>query len=56
MIRTVVQQKEVDEYRKVLLSYIAKREISDKAFTRWLCFFDDNKEEYYVSLGKEVAG
>ena len=56
MIRTVVQQKEVDEYRKVLLSYIAKREINDKAFTRWLCFFDDNKEEYYVSLGKEVAG
>ena len=50
MIRTVAQQKEVDEYRKTLLCYIAKREIEDKAFTRWLCFFDDNKEDYYVSL------
>ena len=48
MIRTVVQQKEVDEYRKTLVSYIAHREITDKAFTRWLCWFDDNKEDYYV--------
>ena len=51
MIRTVAQQAEVDDYRKTLLSYIAHREIEDKAFTRWLCYFDDNKEDYYVSMG-----
>ena len=50
MIRTVAQKTEVDEYRKTLLCYIAHREITDKAFTRWLCYFDDNKEDYYVSL------
>ena len=50
MIRTVAQQREVDDYRKTLLSYIAEREIRDKAFTRWLCYFDDNKEDYYVTL------
>ena len=50
MIRTVAQQTEVDDYRKVLVSYIAQREIQDKAFTRWLCYFDDNKEDYYVTL------
>ena len=50
MIRTVAQQREVDDYRKTLLSYIAEREIRDKAFTRWLCYFDDNKEDYFVTL------
>ena len=38
-----------------MLSYIAQREIEDKAFTRWLCYFDDNKEDYYVTL-KEGGG
>ena len=51
MIRTRKQQDEVDDYRNVLLSYIAEREIKDKAFTRWLCYFDDNKEDFYVQLG-----
>lgn len=40
----------MDDYRKTLLSYIAEREIRDKAFTRWLCYFDDNKEDYFVTL------
>ena len=55
MIRTVVQKQEADQYRKDLLSYIAQREIKDKAFTRWLCYFDDNKEDYYVML-KQGSG
>ena len=50
MIKTVAQKAEVDAYRKTLLSYIAKREVADKAFTRWLCHFDDNKEDYYACL------
>ena len=41
---------EVDAYRKELVSYIAQREIKDRAFTSWLCWFDDQKETYYVSL------
>ena len=55
MIRTVAQKKEVQQYRDELLSYIAKKEIVDKAFTRWLCFFDDNKEDFYATL-KPGAG
>ena len=51
MIRTVAQKKEVDAYRNVLLSYIAEKEIKHQAFTRWLCYFDDNKEDYYVMQG-----
>ena len=50
MIRTVVQKAEVEKYRCELVSYIARRELGDKAFTRWLCWFDDNKENYYVHL------
>jgi hypothetical protein len=50
MLKLVSQKKEVDEYRENILSYIARREITDKAFTCWLSWFDDNKEDYYVSL------
>lgn len=39
-----------------MLSYICEREIKGKAFTRWLCFFDDNKEDYYVQLGTSGSG
>lgn len=55
MIKTVAQKAEVDAYRKELVSYIAQREIKDRAFTRWLCYFDDNKENHYVTL-KPGAG
>lgn len=50
MIKTRAQKEEVDTYRKGLVSYIAEREIKDRAFTCWLCWFDDHKEEYYASL------
>ena len=40
----------MDSYRKELVSYIARREIKDRAFASWLCWFDDHKEEYYASL------
>ena len=55
MIKTRKQKDEVDSYRKTLLSYIAEREIKDRAFTKWLCQFDDNKEDYYVQLGDSGA-
>ena len=50
MIKTRVQKEEVDAYRVGLVSYIAQRELKDKAFTCWLSWFDDNKEDYYASL------
>lgn len=41
MIKTRIQKLEVDAYRKELVSYIAQREIKDRAFTSWLCWFDN---------------
>ena len=53
MLKLVSQEEEVFEYRKYIVSYIAKREIQQKAFTCWLCYFDDNREDYYVPLTKK---
>ena len=50
MIKFVSQEEEIFEYRKIIVSYIARREIIDKAFTCWLCWFDDKREDYYVPL------
>ena len=56
MLKLVTQRKEVEEYRKEIVSYIARREIKDRAFTCWLSWFDDNKEDYYITLNKKKAG
>jgi len=48
MLKMVTQKKEVDEFRDEIVSYIARRELDNKAFTCWLSWFDDNREEYYV--------
>ena len=44
----VHQKAEVEDFRKEIVSYIAQREIKEKAFTCWLCYLDDNKEDYYI--------
>ena len=56
MLKLVTQRKEVEEYRKEIVSYIARREIKDRAFTCWLSWFDDNKEDYYITLNKKKGG
>ena len=49
----VHQKVEVEDFRKEIVSYIAQREIKEKAFTCWLCYLDDNKEDYYIQLKKD---
>lgn len=43
-IQLVAQTKEIEDFRKILVSHIASREIKTKAFTSWLSWFDDNCE------------
>jgi len=53
MLKLVTQGKEVEDFRKSLVSFIARREIKERAFTCWLSWFDDNKEDYYITLNKK---
>lgn len=50
MIKFVSQKKEIVEFKKDIIKFIVAREIKEKVFTKWLSWFDDNKEEHYVSL------
>ena len=36
MIKLVAQSKEVQDYREMLIRHIAKREIEEKAFIKWM--------------------
>ena len=55
MVRLVKQKEEIDHFRKEIVSYICQREVVAKAFTRWLCYFDDHREEFYVSLNPKKS-
>ena len=48
MLKLVSQEEEVQKFREYVVSYIAKRELKDNAFTCWLCWLDDNREEFYI--------
>lgn len=48
MIQRVTQDEELQEYRKLLVCHIAKRELQTKAYTLWLSWFDDNCLDYYI--------
>ena len=48
MIQKVSQTEEVNDYRKAIVSHIAQRELTKKAFISWLSWFDDNCEDYYL--------
>lgn len=54
-IQLVTQTKEIEEYRKVLVSHIASREIKERAFTSWLSWFDDNCEQYFIKSPTEES-
>jgi hypothetical protein len=47
-IQRQTQTDELTEYRKLLVSHIAKRELETKAYTSWLSWFDDNCADYYI--------
>ncbi len=50
MLKLVSQKKEVDRFRDEIVQYIAKREIKDRAFTSWLSWLDDNRDDYYIEF------
>ena len=49
MLRYVAQSQEVRLFREDIVRHIAKRELVDLAFSRWLCQIDDNCEDYYIT-------
>jgi hypothetical protein len=48
MLKYVAQSQEVRLFREDIVRQIAKRELTDRAFTRWLSQFDDFCEDYYI--------
>lgn len=49
MLKYVSQSKEVRQFREEIVGHIAKRELVHKAFSRWLCQFDDYCDDYYIT-------
>ena len=49
MLKYVAQSAEVKLFREDIVRHIAKREMADHAFTRWLCQLDNNCEDYYMT-------
>jgi hypothetical protein len=50
MLKLVKQRNEVGAFRDQIVTFIARQEIENKVFTKWMCWFDDNKEDHYVTL------
>jgi len=48
MVQKVDQTTEIEDYRKLLVSHVAQRELKNKAFVSWLSWFDDNCENYFI--------
>ena len=55
MLKLKSQKREVDKFRDEMLEYIALRELSHKAFMCWLCWFDDNRTNFYIEYYKPKA-
>ncbi len=49
MLKFVAQSAEVRLFREDIVRHIAKREMADHAFTRWLCQLDNNCEDFYMT-------
>lgn len=54
MLKYVAQSAEVRLFREDIVRQIAKRELVHKAFSRWLCQFDDFCEDYYIPRPKQA--
>lgn len=52
-ISLVSTKKEIEDFRNEIASFIAGRELKDQAFTRWLSWFDDNRENHYIDFEPE---
>ena len=53
MISLVSTKKEILDFRNEIAKFIAQREFKDQAFTRWLSWFDDNRENHYIDWDPE---
>ena len=49
MIQRVSQTQELNQYRKMLVSHIAKRELKSRNYIGWLSWFDDNCTDHYIT-------
>ena len=55
MLKYVAQSKEVKTFREDIVRHIAKRELADRSFSRWLCQFDDFCEDYYIKTPEQTG-
>jgi tRNA pseudouridine38-40 synthase len=53
MISLVSTKKEIQDFRNDIAGFIAQREFKDRAFTKWLSWFDDNRESMYIDWDPE---
>lgn len=42
--------EEIAEYRKALVKHIVKRELQERAFMKWMSWFDDHRSDYLVNM------
>lgn len=49
MIQRVSQTQELNEYREMLVSHIAQRELKSRSYIAWLSWFDDNCQDHYIT-------
>ena len=54
MLKFVAQSNEVKTFREDIVRHIAKRELTDRAFSRWLCQFDNFCEDYYIKVPEQA--
>lgn len=49
MIQRVSQTEELARYREAIVSHVAQRELKNRAYIRWLSWFDDNGDEHFIT-------
>ena len=54
MLKFVAQSNEVKTFREDIVRHIAKRELTDRAYSRWLCQFDNFCEDYYIIVPEQA--
>jgi hypothetical protein len=38
----------MEKYRELIVGHIAKREINERAFIKWVAYFDEFCGDYYI--------
>ena len=50
VITSTSQLEEIADYRKALVKHIFKRELQERAFMKWMSWFDDHRDEFLVNM------